>query len=441
MNTRRRIMAAIAAAGIAVFLFTGCSENARWLFDAIIGGDHSGDVTTNGADPRLARQPVDAGLVSANTRFAFDLYQTLATDAAGENLFISPASISVALSMTYNGADEATRDSMAQVLRYSGMSLDELNRDNQILLSNLVYGDERVTLELANSLWGRIGVPFIDAFVNRNVQYYDAGMELVNMSDPATVDLVNGWISDKTHGRIPETLDELSGSTVLLLINALYFKGAWTYSFDPDDTRDGTFTRADGGTVTVPMMQIESTEEEDGDDKRLRYLRNDDFQAVSLPYGEDGRFSMYLFLPTPSSSLDAFRQNLTEENWTTWMDGFQLTEGTLELPRFSMEYETELREVLTGMGMGIAFNSVQADFGQMVNLSQNANVWIDKVIHKTFLEVNEEGTEAAGVTVVVMVDSAAGNEFYMRVDRPFFLSIVDNQTGTILFMGDVTDPS
>ena len=423
---------------IAAVVCMGCSDSARWLLDSIIGGDSNGEVTGDGPSARLANTPVDDRLVTGNTRFAFDMYGRLARPT--ENTFVCPASISLALSMTYNGAAGTTASEMQNVLGFSGMDRDEVNSASQILLSNLIYGDEQVRLDIANSLWPREGTVFNDAFITRNRQYFGAEVNPIDMLNPASVGIINNWVSNNTHGKIEQVLDAIPSDAALYLINAIYFKGTWTYEFDPDDTRDGQFTCGDGSTVTVPMMELESGYN-DGNDKRLRHMQTDDFQAVSLPYGDDGRFSMYVFLPHSTTGLEAFMADLTEENWNTWLESFQPAEGTVYLPRFSLEWDAELQDTLAVMGMPSAFSG-SADFSDMFPPDSPQRVFISRVIHKTILEVNEEGTEAAGVTVVEMrFTSVGGGRFTMRMDHPFFLAIVDNTTGTILFMGNVSDPS
>ena len=435
MKTVIRIALAVFMTMAAV-LCTGCSENAQWLLNSLMDGDNQGNAAGDGPSARLANTPVDTLLTSGNTRFAFDMYSRLARP--DENLFISPASISLALSMAYNGAAGTTASEMQNVLGFSGMSRPDINAASQILLSNLVYGDEQVLLDIANSLWPREGLVFNDGFTGRNRQFFGAEVNPLDVLDPASVDTVNAWVCENTHGKIEKILNTIPSETLLYIINAIYFKGAWTYAFDPAETRDGQFTCGDDNTVTVPMMTLGSRYD-DGDDKRLRYLAGNTFQAVSLPYGEDGRFSMYVFLPHTSAGLEGFMADLNEENWNTWMQSFQPREGALYLPRFKLEWKAQLQNTLAEMGMPTAFSGA-ADFSDMFPPDQPQSVCISHVIHKTILEVNEEGTEAAAVTIIAFATCGDG-PFIMEVNRPFFLSIVDNQTGTILFMGNVTDPS
>lgn len=388
-----------------------------------------------GPDPKLADVPVPQQLVEANTRFAFDIYREVLKTDGDTNVFISPSSISLALTMTYNGADGTTKEAMARVLGVSGMDIDELSRANAVLISNLLYGDDKLVLEIANSLWAKQGITFYDEFMNRNQTFYFAG--LFPITNAAAI---NGWVSDKTHDKITHVLDSVDPAAILYLINAIYFKGTWTHEFDKADTQDRPFYLAGGGQKNVPMMELADT---------LRYYRGEGFQAVSLPYG-GGRFSMYVFLPDENSSLSAFHANLTPENWQAWMGEFERAEGTVILPKFKIEYErlidNPLNAPLIALGMGVAFEPYGANFGKMLPLEQfgGENVYISFVLHKTFCEVNEEGTEAAAVTVVEIRVTSVGpgpQPFTFRADRPFFYAIRDNESGTILFMGSVVDPA
>ena len=403
------------------------------VFAALCGCQHTstGPGTENiAADPKLAATPPDPALVDANTRFALKLTRALVDDS-GENLFLSPASVSLALAMTWNGAEDATKDAMAEALELDGLSLERVNLANSVLLSNLIYGDEEVQLHIANSLWANENREFRDDFMQRNREYY--GAEITSLPfDAAALARINGWVEDHTNGKIKDILDQIPGNAILYLINAIYFKGAWTSEFDPEDTADAPFTLADGSEVAVPMMHQGGM---------WRYAATDSFQAVSLPYGADGRFSMYLFLPALNSSLDEFIQGMSADAWNEWMGLFREMNGNVALPRFGLEYKKLLNDVLVELGMGRAFNvGGGAEFGGMVANAGPGDLWISRVIHQTYLDVNEEGTEAAGATVVEMREFATPDFFSMTLSRPFFLAICDNLSGAVLFTGAVYDP-
>jgi serine protease inhibitor len=373
-------------------------------------------------DPR----PVDPRLVTANTRFGFQLFSQIVKRGSDQNLMVSPSSIAIALSMTYNGASGETQKAMAQALHLQDLSLEDLNHANAVLQADLAKADPKVKLAIANALWGKQGFTFKPDFLQRNQEFYQAEVDSLDFSSPAAVARINAWVKQKTAGKIPEIVREIEPSQVLFLMNAVYFKGDWTKQFDPKLTSDRPFTLPDQTQKPVPMMT------QRGD---YRYADTDQFQAISLPYG-DGRLSLYVFLP--KTNLSEFTATLTEEHWNTWMTQFAKQPGSIQLPRFKFEYSTTLKDALSAIGMGAAFNPSQSDFSGM----SAEKVVIDQVQHKTFIEVNEEGTEAAAVTSVGVrtLSAPTAPPFQMVVDRPFFAAIRDNQTGTLLFMGTVTEP-
>ena len=375
--------------------------------------------------------PTDERLVSANTSFGFKLYHEVAKESAGKNIFISPASIALSLAMTYNGAEAETKQAMARGLEAQGLTVDELNRAYAGLKGELENPDPKVQLQIANSLWARRGIDFNSEFIARNKEFYGAEVTTLDFADPAAPGTINAWVKDKTKDKIDKIVDSIDPQSALFLINAIYFKGAWSAEFDKAKTKDDVFTTASGSKKRLPMMTQSG---------KYNYYETRNFQAVSLPYGS-GRVSMYVFLPSPGTSINQFAPSLKTANWDTWMKEFSKTEGVIVLPRFRVEYEILLNESLKTLGMGVAFDPDRANFTGMFSGGQNA--FISKVKHKTFAEVNEEGTEAAAVTSTEMVVTsmpAQRKTFRMVVDRPFFLAIRDNKTGSVLFLGSIVDP-
>jgi serpin B len=236
-------------------------------------------------------------------------------------------------------------------------------------------------------------------------------------------------VDSKTHGKIPEILKEITPEQVMFLLNAIYFKGTWKKEFNKKSTTDLPFYPEKGGSVTVPVMSRTDT---------LDYAVNDLFSAIRLPYGS-GNYNMYVFLPATGKKTGDIISRLNTENWSEWMKQFKKTETVvIRLPRYKFAYDIKLNEVLTYMGMGIAFTGA-ADFR---GISKPGGIWIDYVKHKTFVEVNEEGTEAAAVTIVAIEKTMSGPEkVYFTVDRPFFFAITEKSTGAILFIGTVKDPT
>ena len=375
---------------------------------------------------------IDSRLVSANTKFGLKLYAEAAKQSAGRNVFLSPASVGLALAMTYNGAVGETKQAMERALEIQGMNHAELNRAYAALRQGLESPDPKVQLSIANSLWAKKGVTFNPDFMLRNKQFFGAEVTTLDFNDPGSPATINSWVADKTKGKIAKIIDNIDAQSVLFLINAIYFKGAWTREFEKAQTREEPFTTAAGQQKRHPLMH------QAGD---YSYYEGKDFQAVSLPYGA-GRVSMYVFLPAKGTSLAQFHTSLTVANWETWMNSFSKTKGDIAVPRFKVEYEITLNDALKALGMGIAFDPERADFSGILQTSENA--FISRVKHKAFAEVNEEGTEAAAATSVEMTVTSVMRPmktFRMIVDHPFFYAIRDNKTGTLLFMGCVIDPN
>jgi serine protease inhibitor len=423
------------------------------LLTACISPVGPGAGTTPTPDPRAATaaQHVNPALVRANTGFAFKLFGDLAARDAGKNLFISPASVSFALAMTYNGAAGDTQQAMARTLGFDAMSREEVNQAFDLLRLTLANPTPDIRLGIANSLWARKDAAFRPDFLARDRQYYGAELSLLDFSDPSAPGTINDWVKRRTENRIDKVVDKIDPLTLMFLINAIYFKAPWSHPFGPANTHDGTFTLADGSTRQVPLMY--------GEPYGVGYYRGDGFQAVSLPYGapmaptpeatadpnqppyQQGRVAMYVFLPDRESSLEQFYTQLTPENWERWMGEFHGGQVKVTLPKFRFEYASELKEPLSALGMDIAFDQNRADFSDMVTLPPGMRAYIASALHKTYVGVDEEGTEAAAVTVIQVVPASIQlDQPEIVVDRPFFFAVRDTATGSILFMGAVTDP-
>ncbi len=366
-------------------------------------------------------------LVESGNDFSLKLFRELNKDEIGENMFISPLSVSYALGMTLNGAVGTTYDAMAKTLELQGMSIEEINKSYQSLMKLLTTLDPKVIFEIANSIWYREGFHVEKEFIDVNKEFFNALVRALNFNDPASVDIINGWVTEKTHGLIEEVIDEIDPATIMFLINALYFKGTWLYEFDPDDTKPATFYQ-DGGSETEVQMMSQRAE--------FLYYASDQFQAIDLPYGSE-KFSMTVFLPRIGIKVDDLISQMNDQTWSNWIHVFpkEKQEVNLYLPRFTIEYEKSIREVLISLGMGIAFTGA-ADFS---NINRNGGLFISDVNHFTYVKVDEEGTEAAAVTVVEIRVASVGSPI-MRIDRPFFFVIRENQNDTILFMGKVMNP-
>ncbi|WP_161821537.1 serpin family protein [Sporotomaculum syntrophicum] len=372
-------------------------------------------------------ESVDPRLVAANTGFGFKLFHELAQGDPGQNIFVSPASVSMALAMTYNGADGATKEAMAKVLELQGMSLEEVNRANAELKTILENPDPGVQLTVANSLWASEDIDFKPEFIGRNRDYYAAEVNTLDFSHPSAAKAINNWVKKNTGGKIDNIVERIEANDALFLINAIYFKGSWADKFDPSETKAGLFNLPDGTQVKLLMMSRTG---------QYGYYQGDNFRSVRIPYGNQ-RVSMYVFLPEQESGLAEFYRNLDAANWEKWMPQFTETTVQLVLPRFKYEYAVNLKDTLKTLGMQVAFDSEQADFGNMCPIPPVPVVYIGDVKHKTFIEVNEEGSEAAAATSVELLCKGIPQIVNMVIDRPFFFAIRDELTGTILFMGTV----
>lgn len=377
--------------------------------------------------PRTPAQPIDAA--TANNAFGFSLLAQVWRTGGGRNTVVSPLSVATALAMTANGAKGATADAISKALNAEGAGADELNNAQAALAAQLRSLGGGTRLDIANSLWARQGVAFKPDFLGRVRAAYDAQATSLDFGAAGSAKAINDWVSAKTGGKITGLIESIPPEAVLYLVNAVYFKGAWSVPFDPARTEDMPFTSESGATKQVPMMQRAG---------RLPYLKGDGFQVVALPYA-DTRLQMLVFLPDRDSNLIALQANLTPETWDRWTGALKLTEGELALPRFKVEYGVTLNDALNALGMDIAFDAGRADFRGMAD----AQLFINEVRHKTFIDVNEAGTEAAAATSVGMSMTSireTSPSFRVVVDRPFFFAIRDTRTRALLFAGTVNQP-
>ncbi|WP_448268362.1 serpin family protein [Nostoc sp. DSM 114159] len=416
---------ALAAASVVLFSVLGCSQ---------VDSNKSALAQSSLPQPETPLQKktanTDTKIVESSNKFGFKLFsEVLKNDRGEKNIFISPSSVAIALAMTYNGASGSTQQAMAKTLELQGMNLPEINSSYAAVLKQLLdNSDTKVQLKIANSLWANQNVSFAPDFLKRTQDFYQAKISNLNFQDAAASSIINNWVKENTNGKITKIVEKIEPNQVLFLINAIYFKGNWSNQFDKKETASYPFYITSGRQKQHPMMSQE------GD---YKYYESEKSQAVSLPYGKDGKISFYIFLPKKNSNLKAFYQDLNVENWEKWMTQFNNQKGFIRLPRFKTDYEITLNDALKTLGMGEAFSN-KANFSGM-----GKNFAISQVKHKTFVEVNEEGTEAAAATSVGIVATSARQEpepFRMIVDRPFFCAIRDNQTGNILFMGSIIEP-
>ncbi|MDP2207733.1 MAG: serpin family protein [Bacteroidota bacterium] len=367
-------------------------------------------------------------LVSSADKFGLKLFQKVNELEQNKNLFISPLSVSLALGMTLNGANTSTYDSMRNTLELPDIPQGQINEAYKSLIDLLTGIDPKVNFKIANSIFYQNTYTFENDFIEVNKKYFDALVRGLNFNDPATVNIINQWVKDNTNGKIEKIVESIENDIVMFLINALYFKGTWKYEFEKNKTRDDWFIQPNGTRSTCKMMVQESG---------FSYFANEDFQAIDLPYG-DGAFSMTIFLPKQNRDVNSFIASITESNWNNWLSSFTIQNVKLYLPKFKLEYEIQMKDVLTALGMGIAFDPGNADFTKLYRGPGRA--YISKVKHKTFVDVYEEGTEAAAVTSVEIGFISVREDIVMRCDRPFVFVIREKNSNSILFIGKIIKP-
>jgi len=369
-------------------------------------------------------------VASSADRFGLKLMKAVNATQQDSNVFVSPLSISMALGMTLNGANNETYDAMQSSLEMDGLTQQQINETYKSLINLLTQVDPKVVFDIANSIWYRNTWTFEQSFIDLNKKYFNALVKGLDFNDPSAPDVINNWVYNNTNGKIDKIVDSIDPTVVMYLINAMYFKGTWKYEFDKDETIDDIFSVPNGNQIPCKLM-VQTND--------FSYFRNSEYQAIDLPYGDD-HFSMTVLLPAPTNTVDSLISRLSEENWDILLSSFSTQEGTLYFPKFELEYEITLNEVLKSLGMEIAFTPGLADFSNMYTGPADLN--IDEVKHKTFVKVDEEGTEAAAVTSVSIVfTSAGGSGFTMCVDRPFVFVIRERNSGSILFIGKIVEPS
>lgn len=382
------------------------------------------------AEMNLTKKSLE--LIESDNNFGLEFFQEVATANTNDNIMVSPLSVALALGMTYNGSGGTTRDAMKETLKLGNLTDDEINVSYKSIIDQLLKLDPKVILNIANSIWYKLSFPVQNEFIELNKEYYYAEVNELDFYAPDAKDIINGWVNDKTKGLIPAIIDEIPAEAVMYLINAIYFKGTWTYEFDPDDTEEQDFHTEGGMTEKVDMMQMEAD---------ILYTGNDLFDAISLPYG-DGQFNMFIMLPKQGKTTADIIPELNNDNWNTWINSLGKQKVVVKLPKFKFEFFRLLNDDLTNMGMGVAFDPGNADFS---GINPDRELFISRVLHKTYIEVNEEGTEAAAVTAVEIGETSYNPDepvvIYFTADHPFLFAIRENSSGTILFMGRVNLPS
>lgn len=435
---------------VGIVLLGGCANNIPTTNNAttVNANNAASENTANPANPfdryytNLTPEPVNTTPISNETqrachKFTSNLLQRL--DKSGENLFFSPFSLMVVLGMTLNGASGETHRQMVQALGYNPDQFDEkaFNQQMHSLLGILKTAGGGVTLHRANGVWVDQSIEPNPDFLRAVLGYYESRVQAADfVNNPRqAAEQINRWVSEQTNSTIDQLFapQNINPTTAIVLVNALYFEAIWDEPFPSEDTRNATFYLENGKTKSVPMMRNEGY---------LPYLRGEGFQAVRLSYRQrpnenEPQFSFYLFVPDEGRTVAWLREQWTPENWTKWWKSFKSTNGTILMPRFTLQKRYDLNNALSAMGMRSAFSD-GADLRRMT--VKETPLWIDTVVQEARVEVDEQGTRAAAASGAVMELSADLHPFTVVADRPFLFAIVHEPTGIVMFLGIVREP-
>jgi serpin B len=365
-----------------------------------------------------------SALVPADNAFGFHLFTTLFGHNSQKDVFISPTSATTVLDLLFLGARGSSQSQMASALGLGSLSRQAVMSRASALLAGLRSTDSKVQLELANSIWSRAGVAFKQSFLNAAGHSFGARATPLDFSSPGAPATINSWVACATHNTITSIVDKIPAAMVMYVLNATYFHGQWTTSFDPKNTRDGQFTTGSGQQIQVPFMHLTGV--------TLPYYQTADFQAMSLPYGK-GRFSLVILLPRNGLPLTTFVKRLTPSSWKSWTSHLQPASIPLALPKFATRSSWNLNGPLAALGLSQAIGA-NGDFSGICQRCK-----LTQVRQKVFFSVDEKGTTAAAVTSGGVSATVARQD--MVVDHPFVVAIRDGKTGAILFLGAENNPA
>jgi serine protease inhibitor len=365
--------------------------------------------------------------VNSSNEFAFKSFAALRATEENQNFIISPLSISSALTMTYNGADGSTKEAMRQTLGFEPKTDAEINQAYKSLMDLLINIDPKVTFTAANSIWYAKPYQLQTPFVQNNQNYFQATIKCLDFSSASAKNTINDWVKNNTQGKITDIIQEIRPEHVMFLVNAIYFKGTWTYPFTKKLTQPAPFHKEDGSTVNADFMRLE----------KGRYLVYQDAskQVIDLPYG-NRQYSMTLIVPNNQHTVKEIASTLNNTQLTTWLTNADSSSLELQMPKFKLEYKKVLSALLTQLPMGKAFSN-QTDFSRMLSNS-SPSLAISEVMHKAFVEVNEKGTEAAAAASVGVVLTSMPS--VIQVNRPFLYLIREKSSNAILFIGQLMHP-
>ncbi len=370
-----------------------------------------------------------AEIIKADNQFGLELFQKInETDTNGKNIMISPLSVSMALAMAYNGAEGTTKEQMEDMLHKLNFTLDEINQSYQTLVDALISHDVKVELNIANGIFYDENFNVKNDFLNTNADYYNAEIKALDFANGEnTLNTINGWVKNKTNEKIKSILDNISPYDVMVLVNAVYFNGEWTYRFEKDNTTKRVFFFEDGSNTNVPTMMIK---------EKFNYYKHDNFEMLELPYG-GRKYSMLVFLPDEETTVNEMVNMLSSENMNKWIGKMGEWEKRVFMPKFEFKYDNGLNDELQALGMKDAFTQNDANFR---GITEDQRIYISEVMHKSYIKIDEKGTEAAAVTSVTFITTGDSNNDIFAVDHPFVFAIREKDTNGILFIGKVLNP-
>ncbi len=413
---------------LSLFIFISCEDTSS------SNNEISEELTEKYLQADTHAEKVSSELSKANSRLGMKLFEKITQEETGKNVMISPLSIAIAMTMVTNGASGENLTEMKNVLELSDMEMDAVNTQFKELIQSLISADQNLTLEIADSVWidSTFSNEVKESFTKTLEDNYFTESFIENFYEDQTVDKINKWVSENTNGKIDKIINEIGPDAVMYLINAVYFNANWTTTFDKSETKAKTFYTKTG-EKSCDFMTFKENQS-----FKFKTVEDENYPAsvVRLPYGR-GVFSFYGILPEDKNTdIDSFIANMKEKGIDTYLENLTIEEAYVNMPKFKFEYSKHLMEIFNMLGMEKAFKGEKA----FLNIAENHDVNISDIFHKTYIDVNESGTEAAAVTEVEMSDSAASMAIF-NANHPFVFVIRDDRNGAILFMGKVEDPT
>ena len=362
----------------------------------------------------------------SNETFAFKLFNEV-SKGSDDNIFISPISVSTALGMTLNGAAGDTKDGILQAIDYGGLQSADVNEGYKDLSSLLTSMDKKVEFALANSIWYKKQLTINTDFANTVQTYYHGKAQALDFTSPDSKNTINNWVENNTNHKIKDLIEEIPSDAVMYLINATYFKGNWASQFDKSKTKKDSFYKEDGTTTQVDMMTASN--------ESVLVSEDDNVSMIDIPYG-NGQFSMTILLPKVGFTTSGIRAALSSEYFDALLDKSSQSNGELKMPKFKLNWKEKLNDQLINLGMGVAFSDL-ASFPYLFN--DPIPLSISKVVHQSYIDVNEEGTEAAAATTIEIIGTSVEPSAII-INRPFIFVIREKHSKAILFIGQLLNP-